>query len=491
MSSAAESQRPGLLCQTFAPLVMVFHEAPGFWKVLVWAMVQVVFSFGVTALIFSPAISTAFGDDAATVMNLTCVGTPFVAIIFANSLGRWSDRHDRRWSAVLLVVGSQGPFLSLVALGPTKLGVSLSLVGCALAGPMRAQISGNPLQWALLCDKLPPKCRDVGFQMYRWVPNVALLIAAPAYRQVFHAFPVNGELIFRVLFVAGIFLQMLIIWSFGKEGTVGSTTITRPLTSPAVENNSCGVEANTATPTRELASLPAMESSCDAEREQGKTPLNFAQNLRNAIQLLRSDRELILVTVILSIFTLPDLAATYPGSLIEMQIMGISGAGNKMKQTEFVFWQSTWPRILGIIPDILISLAADRFGAAPAMVVWMPITCLAFATPALLLWRTGPFMYVLVAFCTNAPNTCFPALQSFASKRVPHEKVAVAMSAIATFKDMMAFLAPLLMSCVMTIMKSASQTEHELSVAYAWIFPGCAAIMLSAWPLVLRIARQS
>lgn len=430
------------------PFIEVFRVVPDFWKLIVFKLHEAWF-IGLCMYLIIPGKAATFGDSAALVQQVENIGGPLLAMLFATSVGRWSDHHDRRWSATLLVLGLQLRVLPVLLLGATNVSIWTYTVLGWLAGPITAQASGHPLLWKIFSDKLPPKYREIGFQLLFTMPTFGSVIILQVFSFLAHRFPDNIRLAVGLFWAVGVGATLLVVWSMGAE-------------------------------------VPAwQEAAC---KEEHTSCLRTAQE---AFSIIRRNSKLVALTVALSLFTLPDLAGLYSQGQMEYTILGIGGTGHTSQQIELNEWSMNWPFLIVAVLNILVSVAVHYREPAHIVAILMPLVCVAFAMQALLLWYSGPAWYVFTAFCCYVPSVCFPPLQAIISLEVPHGKIGQVMGGVASCKDFMAFCAPALMLLVLSACNSLSQTSEQLSVAYALVFVGLACLMLLAWPFVLYVASKT
>lgn len=433
--------------------------------------------FGLGVFVQGPATAYAFGTRAAMVTNINCIGTPLVALFLSVPFARWADsKKDPRLGLAWVIVGAQSPSFAMLFNGftnPGKRSIWGFVIWCGVVGPMRCQLSGNPVLWATYADKVPPEMREFGFQLLATLPSLATLGICPLCVQVLDWYPfaltgITYIQIFQVTFIVGFFLSLLLVFLLSS--------------------------------TRSEWTLAALEERKESgeEEQEAVSAFNYCKVIGNAFNFFSSNRVLLAVAGALSVYTLPDLAASYPSGQIYYTVQQIAVASgnhtaqsNRDQQNAMSNWMTNWPTILGFFINIAIALLCRKYGGARVMVGWVPVTCTIFAAPFFLYWQWAqcPLGWIFIALSVGLSGSVFPALQALVTLAVPVERVGEALGCVAMCKDFMSLLAPIFMMVVMGAMDAvAGDDPHELAGLYRWIFPGCAVLMWTAWPFVIYLA---
>lgn len=461
--------------------------------------------FGLSVFVQGPATSYAFGNQAAMVTNINCIGTPLVALLFSVPFARWADsKTDPRMGLYWVIIGAQSPSFAMMFDGfqnPGKRSIWGFIIWCAVVGPMRCQMSGNPVLWAAYSDKVPPDVREFGFQILATLPSLSILAICPICNSLTHSYPIDYTDAFALSYIQ-IFQYTFIVCFFLTLLTIFFMKNTRsPWTLAAMEQRKEGEEL---------------------DESEEHSSFNYCRVIGNAFEFFRSNTVLLAVAGALSVYTLPDLAASYPAGQIYYTVQNIAVVDdaiygnstnyangtstnglpndayiervqhNRDAQISMSNWMTNWPVIIGFVMNVCIAFAANKFGPARTMVVWVPITCLLFSLPFLMYFPWGqdnPIVYIAVAVGVGSASSVFPPLQALATLAVPVERVAEALGCVAMCKDFMSLMAPILMMGVMGLMDAQADNDADaLAKAYRWIFPGCACLMFMAWPFVVYLA---
>jgi len=425
----------GILCD----LVDIFR-LQDFWKLLAMSILQNASPYGLVVFVTGPSMSWIFGEKAAQIGNLNCMIHPFVACLLAPAFGRWSDRHDRRYAVMLLIVGMLAPFIAFRIWGITTKGYWASYIIEWVSGPLRAGITGSPVLWALYSDKIPPEKRSLGFCLIFCLPAVWNLWWGPFNKYLLHSFPQNIMPIWWGIYFTGFALTLLTCWSL------------KPCKPELSEQNIDG------------------ETICKM----------FCQTCR----LLCSNPKLMALCAALGFLTLADLAGGFNSTIIGFTLLDIygKGANHIAEMRKFTYLTTTYPPVIAITWTITLGVVAQKYGGARVISMWLPLTCCLFGSFSVLnsahLGNTG--MYLYAGCVAIIPMSCFPVMTAVVTQVVPTERVGEALGCVSSCKSLMAFIAP----TVMTAVFSAMGSHLEL---YVYIFPALGMIMFLAWPFVMYL----
>lgn len=216
---------------------------------------------------------------------------------------------------------------------------------------------------------------------------------------------------------------------------------------------------------------------------------SLAAALFSPLKLLTRKATLRAVCMVAALLTFAELAASDISAQVLYEMLDLTDAAPADQQTASLFY-CTMPSPILFFVTILVGVAARRYSPHRFVRVWLPITALLFPIPALLTVIHEHWMILIGGFCATLPLSNYAPLQALVVHVVPPSRVGEAMGSMAACKNLVSFVAPFVIGSVAETL-ARTNNEDKLWVVY----PGCALIMLSAWPLTWllqsRVPRES
>jgi len=150
---------------------------------------------------------------------------------------------------------------------------------------------------------------------------------------------------------------------------------------------------------------------------------------------------------------------------------------------------SVYPRPLTFIVVMVVGVCARRFGPHRLVRIWVPVTALLFAFPMILKYTFETWSIMLSGFFVLLPLTNYGPLQALVTHIVHPRQIGEAMGAIATCKNMVSLLAPLMVGAFTSALERTDHTVYPNSLLYI-IFPVCAFVMFCAWPFTFCLEKR-
>lgn len=171
-------------------------------------------------------------------------------------------------------------------------------------------------------------------------------------------------------------------------------------------------------------------------------------------------------------------------------MLGITESSDREKQQDASFWYVCLPQPPIFVVMILVGVASRRYSPHGFVRVWLPFTAVLFAVPALLAVFHEHWAILIAGFCACLPLSNYGPLQALVVHVVPSTRIGEAMGSMAACKNLVSFIAPF---AIGALSESLARTGNSDKL---WvIYPGCAVIMLCAWPLTwllkTRVPRES
>lgn len=468
------------VCEAF----LLIWYIPGFGCVSLFAAVL---SGGATlAWIFVLPVleKQIWGDSAASNTAWMNAGRCFVSVLLCAHFGSWSDKHSRKAAVVVMTVSSLIVGLPILALGSTSAGLTTCVVLVVVTGPFAVHVSGSPVLWAWASDYLGPEHKEVGFAIIGACSSGGSFLVLLGAKALGNAFPGNPD---------------PFLWC-----TVGCLVL-------------CLVIVAVTPPGAHMPEL----NDADLAEEKG-----FMQAMFGPMRLVAKKPTLRATCVVVALLTLPDMAATDISSQIifslhdytdpcstDALVTEYTAAAYKtctpitpqcvkdevtksvtqcvtQAVTDTMQTFSVYPRPLTLIVVMIVGVCARRYGPHRLVRVWVPITAILFAFPVVLKLRppTEDFQtwaLLLSGFFTLLPLTNYGPLQALVTHIVPPRQIGEAMGAIATCKNLVSLIAPLLVGAFTTYLQSTDQND-KLYIVY----PVCAFVMFCAWPFTFCLEKR-
>lgn len=445
----------------------LFCIVPDYWRLA--AITFFGAGSGIMPAVFyiGPLQSQVWGDKASEYASWGNAAQFFFAIFGAPLFGKWSDGRPRKTSVIVLSVAGMLrviPYLIWTGHGKEdqayldELNIAL-VVGAvitALTGPFCSQLSGSPVMWAWMGDKIPPEHRETGFSLINSCGALAVCLTGFGASAVVTAMGLDP-----IAYIwGGVFLGMI---AFAL-----------------------------------VLSAPSEPLRSDVELKDEEPHKNVCTDLLSPLKLILRKRSLRLICGVAAFVTLPDVAGTYIASTIVFVLMGVSGPTCALEQGELALFFSMSPNLVLIPVYIMVGVFAKRFGPAPFLAIFTPLACLGFAAPSLLTINshegdcttppeflssgTGHALEVFCGVMMCLPLAIYPPLSALVTQMVPSHRMGEAMGAIAACKNLASLIAPLLMAVILSVLEPSG---------YVYIFPGGAALMLvGAWPFSYLLAKR-
>merc|ERR1719502_973711 len=100
------------------------------------------------------------------------------------------------------------------------------------------------------------------------------------------------------------------------------------------------------------------------------------------------------------------------------------------------------------VATIFVGIASRRFSPHGFVRVWLPITAVLFAFPALLTIFRDNWAILIGGFCATLPLSNYGPLQALVVHVVPPSRVGEAMGSMAACKNLVSLVAPLIMGAI-------------------------------------------
>lgn len=467
---AEEDGTPGALagvCEAF----MLLWCIPGFGLV---ALFSAVLSGGATLawlFVFPNLEKKIWGcegaapdcvDNSASNVAWMNAGRCLVSVLLCAHFGSWSDKNSRKAAVVVMTVASLIPGLPVLVNDEWQ-GMTAVVILVVITGPFAVHVSGSPVLWAWASDYLGPEHKEVGFAIIGACSSAGSFVVLIFARWLATQYP--GQPAPFLWINVGCLIVALIIVAFTPPG----------------------------------AYMPDLTEE-DIPEEKG-----ILQAMFGPMRLVAKKPVLRATCVVVALLTLPDMAATDISSQIIFAIIDIQTpcikefSPNVAKITECAYDKGTdimttfsvYPRPLTVVVVMVVGVCARRFGPHRLVRVWVPITAIMFAFPVVLISQQDATWALLFSgFFTLLPLTNYGPLQALVTHIVHPRQVGEAMGAIATCKNMVSLLAPILIGVFTEYLANIDRND------LLWVvYPACAVVMLCAWPFTFclekRVARDT
>lgn len=229
------------------------------------------------------------------------------------------------------------------------------------------------------------------------------------------------------------------------------------------------------------------EDSEDVEDDHASDDLMIA--LFSPLRLLWRKATLRAVCMVAAFLTLGELAASDISAQVLYSMLDIT---SDAQWQDTVLYFNCFPMPLTFIVIIWVGIASRRYSPHRFVRAWLPITSVLFAVPALLaIPRFHHHWAIFVAgFCSVLPLSNYGPLQVLVVHVVPPRRVGEAMGSMAACKNLVSFIAPLIIGSF-----SAGLAAGDNNDLLWTVYPGCALVMLCSWPftwaLEKRVPRES
>lgn len=366
----------------------------------------------------------------------------FMSVLLCAHFGGWSDKHSRKAAIVVMTLASFVVGFPVLVFGSTNAGLVSCVVLVVVTGPFAVHLSGSPVLWAWASDYLAPEHKEVGFAMigaFSAGGSFLVLIGANALGSFF-----SGPEPF-VWVSVGCCLVCLGIVALAPPG----------------------------------AHMPDLAAE-DLAEEKG-----LMQALFGPMRLVAKNPTLRATCAVVALLTLPDMAANDIAPQILYNMLDISTDPSAMRSASNLF--QVYPRPLTVIAALVFGVCARRFGPHRLVRVTVPITAVLFAFPVILKFtgQQNGFLIILSGFFTLFPLSNYGPLQALVCHIVSPRQIGEAMGAIATCKNLVSLIAPLLIGAFTSYLENTDNTD-KLWVVY----PACAFIMLCGWPFTFCLERR-
>jgi len=440
------------VCEAF----LLIWYIPGFGCV---SLFSAVLSGGATlAWIFVlPALETQiWKDQSASNTAWMNAARCFVSVLLCAHFGSWSDRHSRKYAVVVMAISSLIIGLPVLVFGSTETGLWACVFLIVITGPFAVHVSGSPVLWAWASDYLGAEHKEVGFAIIGACSSAGSFIVLLGAKAIANQFPGNPA---PFMWIAlGCLILSLVIVAVTPPG----------------------------------AYMPEL-TDADLAEEKG-----FMQAMFGPMRLVAKKPTLRATCVVVALLTLPDMAATDISSNIIISLNDyktpcysnpqvVTCITAAVTDTMNVF--SVYPRPLTLIVVMVVGVCARRFGPHRLVRVWVPITAILFAFPMILNWVFEEWSIALSGFFVLLPLTNYGPLQALVTHIVPPRQIGEAMGAIATCKNLVSLVAPLMVGVLTKFFERTGNTTYPDSLLWI-IYPICAFVMFCAWPFTFCLEKR-
>lgn len=440
--------------------LMLIWCIPGFGYV---SLFSAVLSGGATlawTFVFPNLEQQVWKESAATYTAWMNAGRCLVSVLLCAHFGMWSDKHSRKAAVVVMTVASLIPGLPVLPFGATQTGITWVVVLVVLTGPFAVHVSGSPVMWAWASDYLGPEHKEVGFAIISAACSAGSFVVLLGAKAVGNLFP--GDPAPFLWITIGCLIVCL-----------GIVAVTPP-----------------------GAHMPEL-ADADVAEEKG-----LMQAMFGPMRLVAKRPTLRAACIVVALLTLPDMAATDIASNIIISLNDyttpcLPGHTTQDEVTDCVTQSvtntmnvfSVYPRPLTFIVVMVVGVCARRFGPHRLVRVWVPVTALLFAFPMILKYTFETWSIMLSGFFVLLPLTNYGPLQALVTHIVHPRQIGEAMGAIATCKNMVSLLAPLIVGAFTSALERDGRTTYPNSLLHI-IFPVCAFVMLCAWPFTFCLEKR-
>lgn len=379
-----------------------------------------------------------------------------VSVLLCAHFGSWSDRHSRKWAVVVMTISSLIIGLPVLVLGSNQSGLLACVVLIVITGPFAVHVSGSPVLWAWASDYLAPEHKEVGFAIIGAASSAGSFVVMLAAKAIANQFPGHPE---PFLWIAlGCLILCLVIVAVTPPGAYMPELTDADL----VEEK--GLMQAMFGPMRLVAKIPTLRAAC----------------------------------VVVGLLTLPDMAATDISSNIIISLNDYTSpclsdpavrecVTAAVTDTMNVF--SVYPRPFTLVVVMMVGVCARRFGPHRLVRVWVPITAILFAFPMILNWVFEEWAIALSGFFVLLPLTNYGPLQALVTHIIPPRQIGEAMGAIATCKNMVSLIAPLMVGAFTKFLERTNNTTYPNSLLWI-IYPVCGFVMFCAWPFTFCLEKR-
>jgi len=444
------------ICEAF----MLIWCIPGFGCVSLYTAFM---SGGATlawTFVFPNMETEIWAENAATNTAWMNAARCFFSVLLCAHFGMWSDKHGRKIAVVVMTVASLIPGLPILAFGITQTGMNWVVALVVITGPFAAHVSGSPVLWAWASDYLAPEHKEIGFAIIGAVSSAGAFVVLVGANAIGKLYP--GSPAPYLWMTVGCLIACL-----------GIIAITPP-----------------------GAYQPEL-TDADAAEEKG-----MMQAMFGPMRLVGRSPTLRAACIVVALLTLPDMAATdisaniiislndyvtpckLPGQT-PAQIQNCARSAITDTMTMF----SVYPRPLTFVVMMVVGVCARRFGPHRLVRVWVPVTALLFAFPMILKNTFENWSILLSGFFILLPLTNYGPLQALVTHIVHPRQIGEAMGAIATCKNMVSLLAPLMVGAFTSALEKSEHTTYPDSLLY-FIYPVCAIVMFCATPFTFCLEKR-
>jgi len=236
-------------------------------------------------------------------------------------------------------------------------------------------------------------------------------------------------------------------------------------------------------------------ADADVPKEKG-----VMEGIFGPLRLVASKPTLRATCVVVGLLTLPDMAAQDVSSQIIISLHDyITPCGGpespdvencvRAAVSNTMNVLSVFPLPVGLVVVVLIGVCGRRYGPHRLVRVWVPLTAIGFAVPAILKATFETWSIFVSGIFIMLPLTNYIALQALITHIVHPRQIGEAMGAIATCKNFVSLLAPLIVGGITSVLERSGHTTYPNSELYI-IYPVCALVMFCASPFTFCLEKR-